>query len=243
MKFFAILLFLVSSTVAWRPWDEPCANQRSSLCFLSFIWCKGRTNGECYYPDGVYPGHENAGQTPALIWGKDYEINWTTSKKGPVTVRWIMSDYDNDSDGVGPLDRVVWEKNVTDGELGFLFSPRSTMFPNPRAPNLTAQTVPGFAIGFSQLQIEQFSTNSTNHTTSKGAIDVSDRFYIYPRNALDAINYAVDKEKNRGEKKLKLGVGSGVGLSLLVGIVATWFLAGWWTRRSMRKRETVRVKA
>lgn len=126
--------------------------------------------------------------------------------------------------------------DVTDKALGFVFSPRPSMFPNPMAPNLTANDVPGQAIQNSFLQIQQFDEGEMNRTTSNDAMDASDMFMVYPREAMGFVDYAVGKENERWEKKFNLGVGLGIGLSFLFNIIITWALITWCTKRSNKKR-------
>lgn len=240
MQFLATFLLLITSTVAWRPTDRPCAGHRSRLCFLSFFWCSGSDPNACYYPEDVYPARENRGHTPALIWGKDYEISWTTSDSGPVTVWWVVGNYKQDAEQQPERENlntgVIWEHNVTDGKLGFTFTPRTSMFPNYMAPNLSAEDASGVMIEHSYLYIQQFPRNSTGQITSALHKDATDRFYVYPPNTVDYIDYAVKQEDKRWRKKFSLGVGLGVGISVFIATLSTWFLAHWWTKRSMERR-------
>lgn len=86
-----VALLLTPTAYAFKPEDRKCD---TSLCLQSFKWCNLHDNAEeCYFPENVYPQEDyGPGPFPALVWGKDYQIKWTTKdSKTPVTIQWFFS--------------------------------------------------------------------------------------------------------------------------------------------------------
>lgn len=124
--------------------------------------------------------------------------------------------------------------DITDGSTSFVFTPSETMFPKGRTQGMTFDEAQSLVKGQSVLLLQQFS-DANDPSSSKNARDTSDTFTVLDYWHVKYIEYGRRKEREQGNRKLKMALGIGATLSFVVAAIIASVLTCLLTKKKMKK--------
>ncbi|KAI9150119.1 hypothetical protein HJFPF1_09874 [Paramyrothecium foliicola] len=192
--------------------EERCTNM--AFCMTSFVWCDGQSNdGNCVYPDHVYPYNEGNSGMAALIWRQEYNLTWAKADpKFPVLVRWRAHAAGENAPHFTQYPYQP-QSDFTNGETSFAFKFIDLA---REIEDKSIYEVQGIASELANF----ISIRQPERFPGEDVHDISGQFSVLDASAVNFIDtqrtIAAHDESKKWSRNVSIGVGIGVPVAMAV---------------------------